>query len=173
MDGEDVMFCAMLLEAEYFADMTMSDGLGEAMNARLDEIGSAVHPSITGARFEISELPGDVLGQFEPETMTITLAPSVSGIKKSDLAHEMIHYYECELGRKAPNARDVIALSLYERLRSEVEDLSSRVAREMELVTRNEIEELGGSHGVLFLLKSYDIDLRLGLPLGTVHGYSG
>ena len=39
------------------------------------------------------------------------------------------------------------------------------------ILNETELQSQGGTHDILFLLKSFDLDLRKGYPLGTVFGY--
>ena len=39
------------------------------------------------------------------------------------------------------------------------------------LLTGSTIYSSGGLHDILFLLKSFDLDIRMGYPLGTVFSY--
>ena len=39
------------------------------------------------------------------------------------------------------------------------------------MLTESGLYEAGGLHDVLFLLKSFDLDIRKGYDLGTVFGY--
>lgn len=61
--------------------------------------------------------------------------------------------------------------SLYHDLRSKIEDLDRRMERQGHIVMQEELAQFGGVHDLLFLLKSFDLDLRMNYPLGTVFGY--
>jgi len=62
-------------------------------------------------------------------------------------------------------------LELYKKLSSQIEDLDSRILAHANIHSGTDIAQRGGSHDILFLLKSFDLDLQCGYKLGTVCGY--
>lgn len=60
---------------------------------------------------------------------------------------------------------------LYKSLKNRIDDLDDRIEAHGHLLNEQQIYSRGGSHDILFLLKSYDLDLKKGYKLGTVFGY--
>ena len=52
-----------------------------------------------------------------------------------------------------------------------ISDLDQRIQAFTHLSDQQKLDAIGGCHDVLFLLKSYDLDLRMEYPLGKVLGY--
>lgn len=70
-----------------------------------------------------------------------------------------------------PFIRDVLLLGLYNDLKGRITDLDSHILAHANIHSGTSITVEGGNHDVLFHLKSLDLDLRRGYPLGTVCGY--
>ena len=93
---------------------------------------------------------------------------------KNDLPtilHEMIHAHEAILNQFYPFYRDTVMLCLYKELEQKIPNLYQRLIDHAHEYRALEVTEIGGSHDILFFLKSLDLDLRLGYALGTVCGY--
>lgn len=87
------------------------------------------------------------------------------------ILHEMIHAHETIINQMFPFYHDILFVSLYNKLLKEVPNLYDRIVEHAHTIKGMQITFLGGSHDVLFFLKSLDLDLRLGYKLGTVCGY--
>ena len=87
------------------------------------------------------------------------------------ILHEMIHMHEFVLEIYPTYYHDAILYSLYHDLHSKIEDLDRRMEYQGHIVKQEELTQFGGVHDLLFLLKSFDLDLRMNYPLGTVFGY--
>lgn len=159
---------AMKLEDLFFQDMTLNE-FPKILEV-LDEWGWRHNPTIEHVRFTNleSEPDGDTFGEYDRRTKTISIAPEHAA---SDLCHEMIHHYENELDELSESLRQYLAIKLWQRMYLTIPDLEDRVQAHLEVVGHRDLENVGGQHDVLFLLKSYDIDIQLGLPLGTTFGY--
>jgi hypothetical protein len=83
----------------------------------------------------------------------------------------MIHAYESLLEKRWHVYHDILMISLYNELKSKIDDLDSRILNHTHSIPQVRITEQGGSHDLLFFLKSLDLDLRCGFKLGTVCGY--
>lgn len=90
---------------------------------------------------------------------------------KGIILHEMIHAYEYILQYKTPVLCELLLLRLYEKLKTLIPDLNERIASHSELYGQSKVTYYGGYHGILFFLKSLDLDIRCGYNLGTVCGY--
>lgn len=158
---------AFELEAEYFTDMTLAD-FPEIMD-RLDRHGEGyLAPSMDGIRFHVIEPTDDTTGEYDTRNKTIGITANAD---ITTVLHEMIHAYEHQIDGLNPAIRQYLAIKIWERVCQKVPNLDARVLEHLKPIELRELENEGGQHDVLFLLKSYDIDLRLGRELGTTMGY--
>lgn len=61
--------------------------------------------------------------------------------------------------------------ALYKDLRNKIPQLDEIITGHAHLLTGSTIYRSGGLHDILFLLKSFDLDIRMGYSLGTVFAY--
>lgn len=118
----------------------------------------------------IRDLPVGVAGCYNEETKEVSISPSEAN-NESVILHEMIHAYEHKLKEIAPYYRDIVMLCLYNDLVKKIPNLDSRIINHTHVIRADDITKQGGYHDVLFYLKSLDLDIRCGFPLGTVCGY--
>ena len=134
--------------------------------------------------YAVGELD-DAAGQTDHKARTVTIAPE----HKDDdimLLHEMIHVFiglydradsftnlfgETIHGSVFPFIRDALLLCLHNDLNAKIPDLDERILAHANIHSGVAIAKEGGSHDILFFLKSLDLDLRCGYKLGTVCGY--
>jgi len=124
-------------------------------------------------------------GETNHTKHTITIAPEYIH-DDVILLHEIIHVfeglyslrdpYENHFGDQVepcvyPFIRDALLICLYNDLKTKIPDLDSRIIAHANIYSGVEIANQGGNHDILFYLKSLDLDLRLGYPLGTICGY--
>ena len=168
---------AIAAEDELFSDMLLVDhpALLEVFHDR----GMGNPYSIEHANFSVSEHTDDTNGSYDRHSRTITVALPY---EQTTLYHEMIHYYIDMLQRpnptieEEPTRRDIsicelLTVTLWNRLIGPIPDLPQITEFFLERVGHLDLENEGGIHDLLFLLKSFDIDLRLGLQLGYTFGY--
>ena len=144
-------------------------------------------------RFSVQPLKGNVKGCFKDfynTELTIELpkkpkfecapiydkyAEVIISPKYADddsvLLHEMIHLYEDVLDDFPMYYRDIVLWQLYKSMDAKIGDLDRRIAAFTRLDHQQGIDEVGGCHDILFLLKSYDLDLHMKYPLGKVLCY--
>lgn len=108
--------------------------------------------------------------QFNPNEHTIFITRSHIDDKRVIL-HEMIHAYEHMLEQKHHMLNEYLLLALYKKLSPLIPDLDKRLAEHGEMYSQYRVRSLGGYHGLLFYLKSLDLDIRCDYKLGTVCGY--
>ena len=90
------------------------------------------------------------------------------------LLHETIHMLEKRLGRLPSYYRDGLIMSLYRSLLPRINELDDMLSDLLCLVEHEgfRLQTVGrrssGNHDLLFILKAFDLDLRLHWPLGTV-----
>ena len=169
--------CALLntayeYEEDYFEDMTFKkDSLcydiffiaDERQNKFLDIESNYF-------RFFVIDDNGEIAGCTDLRERTISITRS--NVKnKSVVLHEMIHAYERILHDSNPILLENIMLSLYLKLSPLIPDLDKRIKIHSELCGQQELARIGGYHGLTFFLKSLDLDIRCGYPLGTICGY--
>ena len=66
---------------------------------------------------------------------------------------------------------DMLYWALYQALKEKIPKLDEIITGHAHLLTGSMLFEEGGLHDILFLLKSFDLDISMGYPLGTVFGY--
>jgi hypothetical protein len=111
-----------------------------------------------------------ILGGYNPKELLICIDPDYA--EKDDvLLHEMIHLYEDYLQTLPFYYRDMLFWALYRDLHKKIEKLDEIIDSHSLLLVQQDIDNRGGTHGILFLLKSLDLDIKMKSPLGTVFGY--
>lgn len=163
-----LMHEAIRLEGLYFQDMTLEE-YPQILDT-LNEWGVFVNPTVEHVHFhELEPDNSGTFGIYDRRAKSISLL--LNGLTESTLCHEMIHHYENELNELDDSICQYLAIKLWQKLSPTIPDLESRVLKYIEATEHRNLENEGGQHDVLFLLKSYDIDVRLGIPLGTTFGY--
>ncbi len=168
-------------ESEYFEDMmfephsvvdefikyTGSDRAGVSHEAYDD-----YHMGLleNGFNVYIKDLDEDIGGQTDRKNKSIFINSNHSD-DKATVLHEMIHAHEVILESRESFYHDILLLCLYNDLKGKISDIDAKILAHTHAINGEIISEQGGSHDVLFLLKSLDLDLRCGFELGTVCGY--
>ena len=116
------------------------------------------------------DLDGFSIGRFSPKERTLSISPAYIN-DDSAVLHEMIHLHEFVIASLPLFFHDAILFCLYRDLKSKIIDLDERIEAHGHILHSNQIAEQGGPHDILFLLKSFDLDLKMGYRLGTVFGY--
>lgn len=117
--------------------------------------------------YKIEELD-DCIGRFDTDKQRLTVTSNYSD---SVVLHEMIHLHEFVLNELPLFYHDAVLWSLYRDLLDKIPDIDEKIKEICHIYKSNQIYEQGGLHDILFLLKSFDLDLRMGYELGTVFGY--
>lgn len=112
----------------------------------------------------------DGSGYFEESSQTLCITPE-SLEKDHVILHEMIHMHEYAINGLPTFFHDMVYWALYKSLKDKVPNIDEIISNHARLVSEWVIQKCGGTHDILFLLKSFDLDLRKGYPLGTVFGY--
>lgn len=113
---------------------------------------------------------GKANGQFSGEDFSISISPN-SIDDDSVILHELIHLHEFVIDLLPTFFHDAILFCLYKDLSKKICDLDDRIEAHGHILNSSAIAAIGGEHDILFLLKSFDLDLRKGYKLGTVFGY--
>lgn len=112
----------------------------------------------------------DTVGRFDYEKQELSVSPSHLE-NDAVILHEMIHMHECVINELPLFYHDAILICLYNDLLKKIPDLPPRIMEHGHILNEQDLYELGGLHDILFLLKSFDLDLKMGYKLGTVFGY--
>lgn len=93
----------------------------------------------------------------------------------STILHEMIHMHEYWINKQRRFYHDILFLLLYNDLKPKIssigQDLDALILSHAHVFESQRIINIGGEHDVLFYLKSLDLDIKMGFPLGRVCGY--
>jgi hypothetical protein len=130
--------------------------------------------SITSYSFKVSKLRNSQ-GWTNGKKLIITISAKYLE-DDSTLLHEMLHAYEDTLLIRdyllyRLTLRDLLTHFLYKDLSDKINRLDFKIHEYIHLRPYDDQTRGGGFHSLLFLLKSLDLDLRLGTKLGTVFGY--
>ena len=87
------------------------------------------------------------------------------------LLHELIHVHERIVNAFPIYYHDTLYWALYTDLKKKIPELDELISEHAHMLVEQDIDRDGGAHGVLFLLKSLDLDIRMRWPLGTVFNY--
>lgn len=118
--------------------------------------------------YHVEDLSGR--GRFDMKNRSLTIDPAYLD-DDSAVLHEMIHLHEFVINSLPTFYHDAIFYCLYKDLASKITDLNERIEAHGHILNANVIAKIGGVHNILFLLKSFDLDLKMGYKLGTVFGY--
>ena len=121
-------------------------------------------------RYKVEELEEGCEGATDFLNQTITVSPEALH-DDSVILHELIHAHEYVLNELELYYHDAVLWALYEDLKHKIPNLDELITSHTHLMREYNIFMQGGSHDILFLLKSFDLDLRMGYPLGKVFGY--
>lgn len=119
--------------------------------------------------YHVRDLGGSA-GRFTPGLYRLEIAPEYMGADHVIL-HEMIHLHEQIINAFPSYYHDAVLWCLYKDLRGKIADLDDRISAHGHVLNSQSIENIGGTHDIMFLLKSFDLDLKKGYALGTVFGY--
>jgi len=89
----------------------------------------------------------------------------------STIMHEMIHLHEAVINDLPMYFHDMLYWALYKELKEKIPQLDEIITQHAHILTGSTLYSAGGLHDILFLLKSFDLDIRQGYPLGTVFSY--
>lgn len=83
----------------------------------------------------------------------------------------MIHLHESVINDLPIYFHNMLYWALYQSLKQRISKLDEIITGHAHMLTESGLYEAGGLHDVLFLLKSFDLDIRKEYDLGTVFGY--
>jgi len=115
-----------------------------------------------------AEEPDDCDGYFNREEKLLCASPDAAD---STILHEMIHLHEYVVNQLPMYWHDTLYWALYKNLRDKIPELDNIITGHAHLLNESVLYKKGGLHDILFLLKSFDLDIRMRYPLGTVISY--
>lgn len=169
--------------SEYFSDMLFEEGSSTDAwircqaklenNTWKDEVISRPDEleyfSYTFFKTKVEHM-NDCDGYFNSKEQLLCISP-----KKLDdditILHEMIHLHEFVLDELPLFYHDVLLWALYSDLRNKINNLDAAISTHAHILNEQDIYSKGGLHDILFLLKSFDLDIQMNYQLGTVFGY--
>ncbi|MBQ9061774.1 MAG: hypothetical protein IJ121_02930 [Eubacterium sp.] len=184
-EDEQTLFEKMIrFEQEYFGDMLFHYGsntyelihiLSKDVNAQewvddsapIPEVLEFFSPEMIRLKIENTD---EMNGYYNHSEQVLCIS-SNSINDDSALLHEMIHMHEGIINELPMHYHDMVFWSLYKSLRTSLPELDDIITNHAHILNETELYESGGLHDILFLLKSFDIDIGMGYPLGTVFGY--
>ena len=121
--------------------------------------------------YQITQLEGDTAGCVDVINKVVTIDPEYIN-DENVLLHELIHMVEAQYKTLPSFYYDIEFIALYNKLSKKIQNLNEIILQHTHILNANDVAESGGSHGILFLLKSIEIDLRKNYELGTICGYN-
>lgn len=109
-------------------------------------------------------------GCFDKSTLTFSVLPEAID-NGNTVLHEMIHLHEYVINDLPMFFHDMVFWALYSKLKTHIPKLDEIVTDHAHVLTGATLHATGGTHDILFLLKSFDLDIRMGYPLGTIFSY--
>ncbi len=109
-------------------------------------------------------------GYFDEQEQVICLPPESIDDDRV-VMHEMIHLHEFVINEQPMFFHDALLWALYTDLRKRIPKLDEIITGHAHTLTGTSLYWRGGTHDILFLLKSFDLDIRKDWPLGTVFDY--
>ena len=119
---------------------------------------------------KIKSLGKDYMACFDSKEMSLTISPNYTD-RDYVILHEMIHIHEFLLSKINASYRDILFYELYKKVSNSINNINKLLDSWCNGVNQLGIQQKGGIHSPLFLLKSLDIDLQCGYKLGTTMGY--
>ena len=130
-----------------------------------------LHFSYSWFTYHVKDLGSRSLGRFDWQNKSLSVCPAALNNNDHVILHEMIHMHEHVIDSHPLYIHDIVVWCLYQKLKKKITDLDQRIDECSHFQVQRDIANLGGIHDILFLLKSFDLDLRMGYKLGTVFGY--
>ena len=164
----DMLFDPNSTTGKYIACQSKVEG-GEWKDDEVPRPEQLEYFSTSFFHYKVENLPGNICGQFDQKTLTMTISPEY--LEENVVVHEMIHMYEFMINDLPLFYHDALIFCLYKKLVGLIPDLDDRIESHGHILNEQSLYSQGGLHDILFLLKSFDLDLAKGYKLGTVFGY--
>lgn len=165
---EDMLFAPGSNTEELLRCQTKAQGSDEWVSEVMSLPDELEYFSYTYFRYKVEDMDCD--GCYNPRTYTLSVTPGNLGID-STILHEMIHLHEELINEYPMYFHDMLLWGLYKNVRDKIPRLDEIIDGHAHMLTGSILYEAGGTHDILFMLKSFDLDMRMGYPLGTVFAY--
>ena len=166
---EDMLFEPGTNTYELIKIKSKRPGDDEWIDDELDRPEELAYFSYSFFRYKVAELEhGDA--SFNQDEQLITVKPEMLESDRTIL-HELIHLHEFVINEQPMYYHDALYWALYKDLKTKIPKLDEIITEHAHFITDYEIHRYGGVHDIMFLLKSFDLDIRMGYPLGRVFGY--
>ena len=166
---EDMLFQPGTSTYELIQCKSKLQGSDEWIDDEIDLPDELAYFSYTFFHFKVEPLNG-CAGAFSHPDQTLTVTPEALE-NDSTILHEMIHLHEYVINDLPMYFHDMVYWALYKDLKKKIPELDNIITGHAHLLTGSTIYSAGGLHDILFLLKSFDLDIRMGYSLGTVFAY--
>lgn len=167
---EDMLFSKDTISYTYIAIKSSCDDGKTWIDDVVDLPNELEYFSYDYFDFHVDKIEDNVIGCFNVKEQSMTIDPDHLHDEPTIL-HEMIHLHEFVLNELPMFYHDAYFYCLYRSLQSQITDLDVRIEAHGHLFNENQLYMKGGLHDILFLLKSFDLDLKKGYRLGTIMGY--
>ena len=126
-------------------------------------------PKLSNFRYE--DLKGRVLSTFDKEGSIMIINSDLDEEEENiALLHSLIHYYEDKLNNVSYHYHDILVIALYRSLSRKVEDLDNLIIEYGRIQNIEHMDsDIHDEHDILFLLKSFDLDIKMDLEIGTIY----
>lgn len=165
----DMVFLCGTPTYEFIKCQSKSSGSDEWVDDEIQLPESIKYFSYTYFTYHMADLNG-YGGKFDMQDRSLTVDLSNFG-NDPVLLHEMIHLHEFVINDLPMIYHDAVLYCLYKDLADKIPNLNERIEAHGHILNAGKIARIGGVHDILFLLKSFDLDLKMGYKLGTVFGY--
>ena len=153
-----------LLQCEYLDRET-----GEWVKSEFPKYEELEHFSYNFFRVKVEETE-NCNGYYNHKNQVICISPKCVE-DKACILHEMIHLHESVINDLPLYLHDMLLWALYGKLKAQIPKLDEIISDHAHILTGSTLYSQGGLHDILFLLKSFDLDIRNHYPLGTVFAY--
>ena len=162
--------------SNYFNDLTIQrDSITYTMyETNVDNLSQTFYNNLIVRVREIGD--PDLLAYYDSQYHIVTVSPKAK-TEEYCILHEMIHMFDKQYDYLV-GLRDAVAWRLYYDLQKKINGLDKAIldfTKIKSLMSINRCPEnprvFKGGHDTLFLLKSFDLDMKMNYPFGTVLGY--
>ena len=167
---EDMLFSKDTISHTYIAVKSSYNNVDTWVDDEIAIPDQLAYFSYTFFDFHVQKIDDGSIGCFNMQEQSITIDPGYLH-DESTILHEMIHLHEYVLNELPLFYHDAYFYCLYKSLQSKIVDLDERIEAHGHLLNEQQLYSRGGLHDILFLLKSFDLDLKMGYKLGSVMGY--
>ena len=124
---------------------------------------------ITQVQFKVEQL-SDLYGYYDRTAKVLCIDTEYINDTPTIL-HEMIHVYE-ELISEYRYLHDIAYWNIYNVLKEKIpHEIDELITEQANTLYQVEYINMGGTHDILFYLKSIDLDIKMKYPIGTVYSY--